>query len=202
MNKAKFTANIDFAWMESEKAFQQNAMQGVVISVSFAFIVLMLATLNIVVSILSIASIAFTVCSVVTVMQLSGWELGVSESVATVIIIGFSVDYVVHLAAHYIHSPFQFRFKRIQESLREMGISILSGGLTTLGSGIFLFFAHVVIFQKFAIIFTSTILFSLTYSLIWFVAVVHIMGPQKHTGDLKFYAMWVFNKIRCKKEAS
>jgi predicted RND superfamily exporter protein len=38
------------------------------------------------------------------VMVLKEWEMGASESIAMVIIIGFSVDYVVHLAAHYVHS--------------------------------------------------------------------------------------------------
>ena len=34
-----------------------------------------------------------------------GWEVGASESVAMVILIGFSVDYVVHLSSDFTHSP-------------------------------------------------------------------------------------------------
>jgi len=42
-------------------------------------------------------------------MQLQGWQLGVSESISVVILIGFSVDYVIHLSADYMHSSFSTR---------------------------------------------------------------------------------------------
>ena len=44
------------------------------------------------------------IVSVLAVMQIQGWEIGISESIAMVILIGFSVDYVVHLSADYMHS--------------------------------------------------------------------------------------------------
>jgi predicted RND superfamily exporter protein len=34
-------------------------------------------------------------------MVLNGWEMGVSESIGVVLLIGLSVDYVVHLASHF-----------------------------------------------------------------------------------------------------
>eukprot|EP00452_MALV-II_sp_L67-6_P000358 gene358-biopygen26 len=72
-------------------------------------------------------------------MVIAGWELGVPESIAVVIVIGFSVDYVVHLAAHYVHSPFNGREERATESVTAMGVSTFSGAITTMGSGVFLF---------------------------------------------------------------
>jgi predicted RND superfamily exporter protein len=46
-------------------------------------------------------------------MVFQDWELGVAESMGIVILIGFSVDYVVHLSSHYIHSPHGKRFNRM-----------------------------------------------------------------------------------------
>ena len=43
--------------------------------------------------------------SVVAIMQMKGWALGTAESISVVILIGFSVDYVIHLSADYTHSP-------------------------------------------------------------------------------------------------
>lgn len=68
------------------------------------------------------------------------------ESVATVIVIGFSVDYVVHLAAHYVHSPFYTNEEKTNDSISAMGVSIISGALTTLGSGVFLLGGQLVFF--------------------------------------------------------
>jgi len=61
--------------------------------------------------------------------------------------------------------------------LKEIGISIISGAITTLGSGIFLFFAIISIFNKFAVLIVATILFSLGFSLIFFAALMHAVGP-------------------------
>ena len=44
------------------------------------------------------------IISVVAIMAMKGWEFGISESISVVILIGLSVDYVVHLASDYKHS--------------------------------------------------------------------------------------------------
>ena len=100
-------------------------------------------------------------------MEMDGWELGMAESITIVMLIGLSVDYVVHLANHYVESTTDSRFERIQASLRDLGISILSGASTTIGSGTFLFFATIIMFNKFAALIYLTITFSLLYSLIF-----------------------------------
>lgn len=45
-------------------------------------------------------------------MEISGWSLGITESIAVVILIGMSVDYVVHLANHYVESSFDDKYSR------------------------------------------------------------------------------------------
>jgi len=75
-------------------------------------LILLLATRNVLISLYAIMSVAFIVLCIMAMMVLKGWELGVSESIAMVIIIGFSVDYVVHLAAHYVHCTQTDRFAR------------------------------------------------------------------------------------------
>mmetsp|Transcript_2984 Transcript_2984/g.2749 ORF Transcript_2984/g.2749 Transcript_2984/m.2749 type:complete len:87 (-) Transcript_2984:247-507(-) len=83
-------------------------------------------------------------------MEVLGWSLGSLESIAIVMLIGFSVDYAVHLANHYVESVFEDRYRRMQDALSGIGISIISGAITTIGSGVFLFLATVVFFTKFA----------------------------------------------------
>jgi len=110
-------------------------------------------------------------------MVFLGWELGVAESMGIVILIGFSVDYVVHLSSHYVHSPHETRGERTQESLQEMGGTILAGSLTTLGAGLFLFPATIIFFVKFAVLISSTICLSFFYSMVFFSAQMHTYGP-------------------------
>ena len=116
------------------------------ISAFCAFVILLIATRNVLISLYAIITVIFIVMSVVAVMVLRGWQLGVSESIAMVIIIGFSVDYVVHLAAHYVHAQVPGRYDRAHDSISSMGVSIFSGAITTLGSGVFLFGGTIVFF--------------------------------------------------------
>lgn len=77
--------------------------------------------------------------SVMAIIVLKGWELGLSESMSLVIVIGLSVDYVVHLSSDFMHSPFKSRNDKMKQAYTDMGVSIMSGTFTTFGSGAMLF---------------------------------------------------------------
>jgi multidrug efflux pump subunit AcrB len=147
------------------------------IATVFAFIILLLATGNVVQALFSLLCVGIVIVSVLCIMQLQGWEIGISESISMVILIGFSVDYVVHLSADYMHSPVKERSGKIQQAYTEMGVSILSGSITTFGSGAFLFGGKIILFNKFAILVTCTIFFSYLVAMLLFGALMHIWGP-------------------------
>ena len=165
------------------------------ISGILAFTILLIATQNVLISFYAIITVIFIVLCVISMMQLNGWQLGTSESIAMVIIIGFSVDYVVHLAAHYVHCPSTSRHARSTDAISAMGVSIFSGAVTTFGSGVFLFGGALIFFQKFALIITTTVVFSLMYALIYFLAFLHAFGPQGKHGDI--VAMWRACTAKC-----
>ena len=153
------------------------------IATVFAFIILLAATGNIIQAFLSLLCVGIVIVSVLAIMQFQGWEIGVSESIAMVILIGFSVDYVVHLSADYMHSAHASRNDKMQQAYKEMGVSILSGSITTFGSGVFLFGGKIVTFNKFAVLITSTISLSFVVAMLLFGALMHVLGPQRGLGD-------------------
>merc|ERR1719384_608237 len=120
-------------------------------------------------------------------MQLAGWKLGVAESVAVVIVIGFSVDYVVHLANAYLESLASERLPRLSFSMMTMGISVVSGAITTFGAGFFLIFPEVLLFYKMGIIMMTTVFMSLLWAMCFFTSMLAAIGPQGDTGDLSKY---------------
>lgn len=184
----QFTSHA-WGWMASEAAFFTNAIQGMLISISVAFLVLVVSTTNIVIAFYSTLTIAGIVLSVVSTMTHRGWELGVAESIAVVILVGFSVDYVVHLGNSYVEagSHHTTRNDRMQAALREMGISVLAGGVTTFGSSLFLWGAASIFFLKFAWLMEMTVLFALLWSLCFFSALCYVAGPQGNTGSIIQY---------------
>ena len=104
MQSAFMSANEMWAWMLSERAFRTNAIQGIAVALSFAFFVLVLYTKSLVQAGIAIFCVGYIIVSLICLMVLKEWEIGISESISVVLFIGLSVDYVVHLAAHYVNS--------------------------------------------------------------------------------------------------
>mmetsp|Transcript_16451 Transcript_16451/g.1473 ORF Transcript_16451/g.1473 Transcript_16451/m.1473 type:complete len:103 (+) Transcript_16451:1504-1812(+) len=102
--------------------------------------------MNIVISIYSIICIAGVVLGVFMIVWAKGWSFGTFESMNSIIIIGLSVDYIVHLANTYCESEKKDKYSRVEEMLTVMGVSVLGGGFTTLGAGLFLFGGKLVFF--------------------------------------------------------
>ena len=76
-------------------------------------------------------------------------RFGVVEAISVTIFVGFSVDYCLHLANSYNESHRRSRYGRTKDALTQIGGSVLSASVTTVGASLFLLFADVVIFQSF-----------------------------------------------------
>ena len=70
----------------------------------FSFVVLMVVTLNPLTSISAILSVTMVITSLITFMHWNGQQFGSDESISVVMLVGFAVDYVLHLSTDYMHS--------------------------------------------------------------------------------------------------
>ena len=95
--------------MVSEKEFFRSAIQGIIMSMIFSFLILIISTMNVVIGIYAMICISTIVLSMTALMEMIGWEFGIALSISIVILIGFSVDYVVHLANHYVEAAYTDR---------------------------------------------------------------------------------------------
>lgn len=197
VNNMKQTAGLDWCWMITEIKLVETMKQGLWMSIVFALFALLCATQNFIIASLASLTIGLIIINVLALVPINGWQLGSGESVGVVVCIGFAVDYVVHLGGHYVHSKYRDRENRIREALKEMGISILSGSITTMMSVLILFAAVILIFTKFAIFVIATIIFSTFYSLCFFIACCHVIGPNGDFGNIGIVFRCCFNC--CKK---
>eukprot|EP01063_Lacrimia_lanifica_P008424 TRINITY_DN1545_c0_g2_i1.p1 TRINITY_DN1545_c0_g2~~TRINITY_DN1545_c0_g2_i1.p1 ORF type:complete len:1138 (+),score=349.38 TRINITY_DN1545_c0_g2_i1:40-3453(+) len=160
------------------------AMFGIALSLGLAWVVLTVATRNVVLSSLAVLSITEIVVCVVAYAVCVGWKLGILESICFVMVPGMSVDYVAHLAEAYNHSPATNRHERVRDMLTKVGVSVLSGAFSTLGATLFLFFPTIVFFVKFGTFIFVTIVASLLFSLFNFAALMALVGPQEEDGSI------------------
>ena len=181
-----------------------SAVWGIVVGLSCALPILIVATGNIFTGLLATFSICCVITCVIGVIPMAGLKLGVGstdlyienlkfstlisqmlESLNLVLVVGLSVDYVVHLAEGYSRSLHTDRLGRLHDMLEEVGISVASGAFTTLGASFFLLFAQILFFTQFGVFMFSTIGLSLLFACIFFSTLMGIIGPQNEVGSLK-----------------
>ncbi|KAK3093447.1 hypothetical protein FSP39_015842 [Pinctada imbricata] len=183
-------------WLYVQETLANNAVLGIIIGVSLAFPILTISTMNIVIGFLATLSMCCTTISVIGVIPTAGWKLGLLVSLNMCLVVGLSVDYVVHLAEGYHLSLHKDRLNRTRDMLEEMGMSVFLGACTTLSASLFMFLSQVQFFLQFGIFLFCTIGFSLFFSLGMFTVLMGIIGPQNEVGDLRVLIRW------CKRKCS
>jgi predicted RND superfamily exporter protein len=103
--------------------------------------------------------------------------LGIIEALSLAIVVGLSVDYVIHLGHAYNHSILIGRYLRSRSALDTRASSVVSAGISSIGAISVLFFCDVQVFPSFAMIFVMLIGYSLLWSLIFFTSFLMVCGP-------------------------
>ncbi len=111
-------------------------------------------------------------------------SLQVMISMNVTLLVGLSIDYILHMAEGYHQSEKPDRMGRIADMLEHLGLSVLSGALTTLGAATFMLFAKIEFFFQFGTFLYCIIGFSLVFSLVVFPATLSLIGPQGNTGSI------------------
>lgn len=197
-----------FHWFFLQSKITKEAIVGMSLALGFACIVLLVATRNMVVATCAILCVCSIVVSVVAFMFCVGWKLGVLEALVLVMVIGLSVDYVVHMADSYLEAPAQDRTGRTQYMMKKMGLAVLNGAATTIGAAAFMCMTYITFFQKFGIVILVTVFQSLITSLFFFSALMAVVGPQDTCGHICIPSMSELCKsskvlsVRCRPCAS
>ena len=123
--------------------------QGLMLCGPVAFIVVCVATDNIILAFYSIVCIAGIVSCVLGAGEhYMGWSLGIGESISAVIIIGLSVDFTLHLAHMFAETDKPDRESRVAHAAVTMGVTVIAGALTTMGAGAVMLFCQMTFFTK------------------------------------------------------
>jgi len=137
------TTSMSWVFMHTQSIYIEYAVLGILCAVAFAYIVLLVATNNLIIASAAVFTILCICACVLGGMVLLGWELGMTESICLTILAGFCVDYIVHFAHSYRTCTEPSRVQRATFALGHMGISVLSGALTSLGASFLLLFCTV-----------------------------------------------------------
>ncbi|CAK9114195.1 Protein dispatched homolog 1 (Protein chameleon) [Durusdinium trenchii] len=183
LKSMKFHGNGEFQRYDMGEELINGLFSGIAIAMPISFLVLLSSTQNVVVAIYAVLSVgAIVLCVLGFCKSAMDWDLGVGEAIAGVIVIGYSVDYVVHLAHMYsegMHFGHQTRDERAKFAIRNMGSTIFAGAITTMLAGATMFVCWFYFFIKMALLICVTIMYSFLFSLVFFMSLLWTAG-QPH----------------------
>ena len=139
---------------------------------------LLLATRNLIVAALATLTITMCIMTVLGTIQMMGWKLGFSECLSIMILCGFAVDYVVHLAHAYMASTAKPRLERTHDALKTLGVSVFWGMLTSAVSGAVLASCTLQFLAKFGTFFMLTILWAYLWAVLFLMPLLATIGPE------------------------
>ena len=165
-------------FMTVQEAYVRMALVGVGVGLGIAAIVLLVATHNLIVSLACIGTIAAALACVLGSIVAMGWKLGQNESLCMMVLTGFAVDYVVHLSHSYMESSSTMRLDRVHDALRDMGISVFWGMLTSMFAAGVLATCQIQFLYKFGMFFMMTILYAYLWSVLFLMPLLACIGPE------------------------
>merc|ERR1711972_34261 len=118
---------------------------------------------------------------VIAMMRIANYEMGTITSICITILAGFAVDYVVHLAHAYNDSKKETRAEKFQEAFDVIGVSVLSGMVTSVLASLALLTCQLQFFAKFGFF----LIFTVTWAWLWgncfFMVCMRLFGPDQNT---------------------
>mmetsp|Transcript_12091 Transcript_12091/g.24707 ORF Transcript_12091/g.24707 Transcript_12091/m.24707 type:complete len:1010 (+) Transcript_12091:76-3105(+) len=166
-------------FMIAGEAIVTTTKQGIAISLTFAALVLLVANRNWILASLAMLTIIGVVGAVAWMMILLDWTVDFLGSVCLIVVIGLSIDYTVHLCHSYIHSPEVYNLHRAAHAATEMGVSIVSGAVTSFWASFFLLLCSMTFFKRFGAFMCATVVISLILSIWFFIPICSFLGPSR-----------------------
>jgi len=179
-------------WMDTVANMQTGAYSAAGITLLLAAVVILAGTGNVVITIYSVGAIFVILAATVATVVAMGWTLGFLEGICFSILIGLSVDFVIHMGHGYVEAVrlgqeqgvVLSRHKCAQQSVATMGFPVLSAGLTTLLSAVILFFCEITFFQKFGTIVLLSMIFAMIATFMLYVPLLDAAGPEGNFGNV------------------
>ncbi|EDO44540.1 predicted protein, partial [Nematostella vectensis] len=155
------------------------------ISVAIAFVVMLLTTLNIFISLYAIITIVGILAITVGSLVLLGWQLNILESIVMSVAVGLSIDFTMHYGVAYRLSPYKDRRDiRVRYSFVHIGSAIFMAALTTFITGLLMMPAIVLVYNQLGVFLMLVMFFSYIYATLAFQSMCALIGPINNFGQL------------------
>ncbi|XP_057308069.1 protein dispatched homolog 1-like isoform X2 [Hydractinia symbiolongicarpus] len=182
--------NLDQTFYDLQKSLFEGTKMSLVIAIAVSFVIILLTTWNLLLSIYSILTISFIISVTVGILVLSGWELNIMESVVFSVAAGLSADFTLHYSVAYKTSIIQDkRVERVKSAISNIGPAIAMGAFTTFIAGLVMLPSTILSYIQMAQFLMLVMFVSWVYSTFFFLPLCAVIGPVGTTCQLTFNKM-------------
>ena len=150
----------------------------------FAGLALICFLRNWIVSLLSVVHVGFVALCSLASMVWMGWKFGFIEAVCLTVVMGFSIDFVAHMAIAYNESREITRYARTQQAIGELGVSVWAGAISTIIATAFMSQSVMTPFSRLGLFMLCNVAFSCFFALVVFPTSLTVVGPQGQAGEI------------------
>ena len=166
--------------LATERAFLEGVGRACITTPLFTMAMILPFLRSVSMAYLVMVTLLLMVVTTLGSLRLLGIPLGAVEALALSLVMGVSVDYIVHLAYAYVHTMTEDRFHKSRAALAARTQSISAAAATTLLTILPMLLAHMRPLRQVGAIVGLVTIISLVFAMLFFAALVMVMGPR-HT---------------------
>ena len=176
----RFGVHVCSKWsvLAVEKAFFASVQRALTLTPLFSMGAIALFSRSLIIAYAALYALLGMLLALLGTMHVLGVPLGITAALALALVLGMSVDYIIHLAHAYKNSIFADRYHKSRAAVFARGQSIASAAVTTLGAVLPLLWAQLLPLRQFGAVFALVTLISLAFAF-FFLAILMLIGPLR-----------------------
>ena len=182
-----FVTSRTWALLDTEAELMTNAWSALGASLFCAFFVVLVAAQSATLAFLATVSVGAVAASFVAFLVMNGWRMGVAESTCVTVLVGLSLDYVLHVAGAYAEAPEETLSDKRARAFWATTVtakSVFAGASTTVAAASFLLFkCDASFFKTFGAFVLWTASVSSVFASVVFPATCALWGPEQRRAD-------------------
>ncbi|XP_076320735.1 RND transporter family member dispatched [Tachypleus tridentatus] len=187
MKNGWFISDLEF--YDLQDSLSRGTILALVVAICVAFITLLITTLNLLISIYAIITVACVIFVTVGSLVILDWKLNVVESITVSIAIGLAVDFSLHYGIAYRISSQDDRESSVVHSLSRIGSPVAMAAFTTFITGALMFHSVVLAYTQIGTFLMVVMTVSWLYATFFLQSLLSVVGPQKGSLQLSYPSM-------------
>ena len=167
-----------FFFYDLQVALSSGTYIAIGVSLTVAFGMMLITTLNVLITIYAILTIALSISVTVGALVLMGWELNLLESVTISLAVGLSIDFTIHYGVAYKLATSGKREVCVRVAFGRVGSAVTMAAVTTFLAGAAVLPCRVLAYTQLGVFLMIVMTTCYLYATFFFQSLCSFIGPK------------------------